>query len=127
MAEAAPLIDTTIFIEAIKGNKKARNFLIRHEGFYYSVISRKELFQKKGLKASEELKIEQYLSLGKMLFLDTSILDGLRVIMPIFLKKHIQDRNDMIIAATALAKKLSLVTLNRKHFSFIKGLKLISW
>jgi len=34
---------------------------------------------------------------------------------------------DLIIAATALARNLTLVTNNQKHFNRIPGLKLVNW
>ena len=79
----------------------------------------------KGLGGSEKMQIKKMLFAGKMIFLDPTILEVLRLVAPLYHKKQILDANDMIIAATALAKNIPLATLNRKHFSFIKGLKLV--
>lgn len=124
MAETIPLIDTSIFIEALNGNKQLGDFLYNSDLFYYSFVTRKELFKKKGLSNSNKKTIKQLLSLGTIFFLDPAILECMRFIAPLFHKKNIKDTNDIIIAATAISKNLPLATLNRKHFSFIKGLKL---
>lgn len=124
MATTIPLIDTCIIIEALRGNKKWR-YCLKQTFFYYSIVTEKELFKKQNLRKREIIDIKNILSNGRKIFLDTQILDGVRVIAPIYRKKHINDRHDIIIGATALVKKIPLVTLNRKHFSFIKGLKLI--
>ncbi|MBI2639109.1 PIN domain-containing protein [Candidatus Peregrinibacteria bacterium] len=125
MAEAIPLVDTCIIIEALRGSKKMLRFL-KNGLFYYSVITEKELSRKRGLKKGEVIEIEKLLASGKRIFIDTQILEGMRVLAPLYVKKRIRDKNDVIIAATAFVKKLSLFTLNTKHFSFIKGLKLVS-
>lgn len=125
MAKTAPLIDASVFIEALKKDKKSEAFIHNLNRFYYSVATRKELFQKKGLSRTEETAIEDILSKGIIIFLNTAILEGVRILKPVYHKKNIKDINDIIVAATALAKNLPLATLNKKHFSFIKGLKLI--
>lgn len=126
MAKTVPLIDTSVFIEALRGNKKMQRALCGMNGFYYPMVVRKELWKKRNLSVAEEKEIEKYLSKGKAVFIDTSILEGVRVLAPLFRKKQIADSNDIIIAATAMVKNLPLITLNKKHFSFIKGLKLVS-
>lgn len=102
-----------------------RIFLENQTDFYFSTVTRKELLKKRGLKTSHRQEIKNLLSAGKEIFLNPSILEGVRLLYPLFMKKGVKDTNDMIIAATALVKNLPLATLNRKHFVFIKGLKLI--
>lgn len=124
MAETIPLVDTSIIVEALRCNKKMERFL-KQGLFYYSVITEKELFKKRNLRGGEIIKIEKWLSRGRRLLIDTQVLEGIRILAPLYRKKQIDGRNDIIIAATAFVKKLPLSTLNLKHFSFIKGLKLI--
>lgn len=126
MAETIPLVDTNVLIEVMRRNKPLRRRFDELKTFFYSIVTKKELLGKKGLKTTEAEAIENILAGGKVFFIDTSILEGIRILTPLYRKKNIRDQNDIIIAATALIKNLPLWTLNRKHFSFIKGLKLIS-
>lgn len=126
MAKTGILVDTSIFIDIFRGNKKARDFIIQHRNnFYYSFVTKKELFKKRGLKTTDKHTMYEFLSCGKTIYIDQRILEGIRILAPLYRKKQINDRNDIIIAATAFVKKLPLATLNLKHFSFIKGLKLV--
>lgn len=125
MAKTVSLIDTCIFIEVLHGNKRIAYFLKRKEKFFYSSITKKELFKKRGISNSQKLAIKELLYHGKLLHIDETILETVRILAPIYYKKNIHDSNDIIIAATAISKNLPLATLNRKHFSFIKGLKLV--
>ena len=54
MAKIKILIDTDVFIDALKGIKPAKVlFRTKEIDVYCSVLTRKELFSKKGLRDSE--------------------------------------------------------------------------
>ena len=58
MAKIGILIDTDIFIDALKGIKSAKElFRAKEIERYCSILSRKELLAKGGLKDSERKKI----------------------------------------------------------------------
>ncbi len=96
MAKVRLLVDTDVLIDFLKGIKTAKD-LFRSGQFdlYCSVQSKKELITKVGLKNSEKKAIKALLS-----------------------------EADYIIAATACAKKLPLLTRNRRHFEHIKEIAL---
>jgi len=124
MAKIKLLVDTDIIIDVLRGVKPARALLKSQElDIYCSVLTKKELLSKEGLKGSERKKIEGILSKVKILKVDKSVQKHFNLLM-----KQYGDRpeatGDYIIAATALAKKLPLLTRNRKHFEYIKELVL---
>jgi len=58
MAKVKLLIDTNIFIDALKEIKSAKDlFRIREIDIYCSILTKKELFSKEGLRDSERKKI----------------------------------------------------------------------
>lgn len=128
MARQKCLVDTNVIIEATRDNIWCRDFLqsSRHE-IFVAKISVKELFQKRGLSNQEKIILRNFLRETIVLPPDNNILTYFTLLKFDFIKRNLaKEKADRIIAATALAKKLSLATFNIKHFSFIKGLKLIS-
>lgn len=124
MAKVKLLIDTDIFIDALKEIKSAKDlFRIREIDIYCSILTKKELFSKEGLRDSERKKIIALLSRTKVLKIDNDILNKY-----LLLVNKYGDRpeaiNDYVIAATAWSKKLPLLTRNKKHFSYIKEITL---
>jgi len=74
MAKISILIDTDIFIDAIKGVKSARELFSTGEVILYcSILSKKELLSKGGLKDSERKKILNMLSQVRVLRIDEDI------------------------------------------------------
>ena len=124
MAKVKLLIDTDIFIDALKEIKPAKDlFRIREIDIYCSILTKKELFSKEGLRDSERKKIIALLSRTKTLRIDNDILNK-----HLLLIKKYGDRPeaivDYVIAATAWSKKLPLLTRNKKHFGYIKEITL---
>jgi predicted nucleic acid-binding protein len=120
MAKIKILIDTDVFIDALKGIKPAKVlFRTKEIDVYCSVLTRKELFSKKGLRDSERKNIITLLSKTKILKIDEDINKKF-----LFLIKKYGERPDTmidyVIAATAWSKKLPLLTRNKKHFEHIE-------
>lgn len=124
MARIKLLVDTDIIIDALKGIKPARELFRRPEiDIYCSILTKKELLSKEGLKTSERKKITEMLSKVKILKIDDNIHNQF-----IFLIQKYGDKPDSVadyvIAATALAKRLPLMTRNKKHFEHITEITL---
>ena len=124
MAKIRILIDTDIMIDSIKGVRAARElFRTKDADLYCSILTKKELLSKGGLKDSERKRIIKLLSMIKVLKIDDDINNKFFFLMKTYGENP--DRiADYIIAATAWSKKLPLLTRNRKHFEHIKEIKL---
>ncbi len=124
MAKIKLLVDTDVIIDYLKGVKPARD-LFRSDSFniYCSVLSKKELLSKIGLTDSERKRIEGLMSKLKVLRIDKDI----NTKYMLLLNKYGGRQGsivDYVIAATAWAKNLPLLTRNRKHFERIKEIEL---
>ena len=104
MAAVRILVDTDIFIDDFNAGQYAGALDDRPATIYYSVVTRKELLGKPGLKDSER----------------QAIVDAVRRSTPGL------EREDALIAATALDKRLPLMTRNWRHFRRVPGLTLYS-
>jgi len=124
MAKIKLLIDTDILIDSLKGIREAKD-LFRTKGIdlYCSILSKKELFSKSGLRESERKRIINLLSRIKVLRIDDDINKKY-----LFLMKKYGEKSDLIvdyiIAATAWSKDLPLLTRNKKHFVHIEEITL---
>jgi predicted nucleic acid-binding protein len=124
MAKIKLLADTDIFVDALRGVKPAGNLLRRPElDVYCSILTKKELLSKEGMKSSEKKKVEELLSRAKILRIDEDVQKQFLFLLNKYGDKP-ETRVDYIIAATALAKRLPLLTRNRKHFRHIAELVL---
>jgi len=115
------LVDTDIFIDYLNHRQFLDLFESDHFTIFYSVVTKRELLSKGGLQRSEQQAIHQLLKSLRIIFPDQKILDQyseLRIKYPTL------GKGDCMIAATAITKKLSLVTRNYKHFRPIKDLLL---
>ena len=122
MKKISILVDTDIFIDYFNTGLFARILENKNFNIYYSIITEKELLSKKGLKTSEKEAIIYTLSKHRKIRLNHAILNKyseLRSLYPTI------DKEDLLIAATAIVKHLSLLTRNYKHYKEIKELKLI--
>lgn len=124
MAKIRILVDTDIFIDYLRGIRTAKTLFSSEEvEVYYSVLTKKELLSKVGLKYSERKKILRLLSQCKAIKIDNNIAGKFSLLL-----NRYGDRPewapDLIIAATTWSKNLPLLTRNIKHFKFIKEIKL---
>lgn len=124
MAKVKLLVDTDILIDYIKRVKPARA-LFNSDRFdiYCSVLSKKELLSKAGLRESERKVIVDLMSIIKVLKIDDDINKKYSLLINKYGERQ-ASLPDYVIAATAWAKKLPLLTRNRKHFNRIEEIEL---
>ncbi|BFU95290.1 MAG: hypothetical protein NTNFB02_20120 [Nitrospira sp.] len=119
MAKISLLVDTDIFIDYF--NTARFHTLFDSAGFilYYSVVTRKELLTRPGLRDAEREGIEDELSRCRLIPLSDAIAtkySGLR-------RRHPSlEKGDALIAAAALVKHLPLLTRNKRHYRMIQGI-----
>lgn len=121
MAKVQLLIDTDIFIDYL--NTGFLSAILESKGFdiYYSVVTKKELLSKIGLKESERQVILTTLKRYRIIPLDNRIAGKYSDLR----RKHPSlAKEDALIAATALVRRLPLVTRNWRHYKVIEGLTL---
>jgi len=125
MAKIRLLVDTDILIDYLKKVKSAK-ILFSNDvlDIFCSILSKKELLSKPGLSSSERKKIDKILSKLKILKIDNEITNKYVLLIEKY-GMHRATMPDYIIAATAWAKNLPLLTRNKKHFEHIKEIKLI--
>jgi len=116
------LVDTDILIAYI--NRRAyRSYLENSKNrIYYSAVTKKELLSKEGLKASERRAILTLLQRFRLVRIDQRVSDEfsrLRTTYPSLA------REDALIAASALVRRLPLLTQNLRHFRVVEGLVLL--
>ncbi|MEO8853256.1 MAG: type II toxin-antitoxin system VapC family toxin [Ginsengibacter sp.] len=119
------LLDTNFVINYFKGifERSARQFTdsIINRTTYISVITRIELLGWKLIVNKDEKVIKEFISDSIVLSLEESI-----IIRTISLRKTFRiKRHDSIIAATALANNLQLLTHNIKDFKNVSGLEVV--
>lgn len=131
-AERAPLpqvtFDTDVLIWYLRGNEKAKALLaqVPFEKRTISSLVYMELLQG-CLDAKEMRAVEKFVAQNFCQFLHLSEPISQRAIA--LLEKYALSHGlrvaDALIAATALLLRLKLVTANRRHYHFIKGLDLL--
>ena len=119
MAKVKLLIDTDIVMDYLNTGLLRTIFEDRGFEVYYSVVTKKELLSKPGLKETERQAILFTLRRHRIIPLDdriTGTYSNLRRRYPSL------EKEDALITATALVKKLPLITRNVKHYKTIHGL-----
>lgn len=128
------LIDTDILSEFMRGNSnvsgKVEDYLSNYEVINISVITYYEvmngLFYKDARKQLS--KFEEFISLNRIIPLSTRIAKIAAEIQADLRKTGNQiGHTDTLIAATALANNLQLVTNNTEHFKRIANLSIENW
>ena len=121
MAKVSVLVDTDIFIDYFNASRFHALFDSTRFTLYYSIVTKKELLTKPGLRDSERESFLVELTGCRLIPLSDSIADrysDLRRLHPSL------DKGDALIAATALVKRLPLMTRNKRHFQMVAGLTL---
>jgi predicted nucleic acid-binding protein len=121
MAKVAILVDTDVFIDYLNTGRFSGLFDRSRFTVHYSVVTRKELLAKRGLGDAEKRAIFDELRQHRLIRLSVAIVrcySDLRVRYPTI------EKEDALIAASALVRRLPLVTKNKKHFRRVAGLAL---
>lgn len=118
------LADTTLLVEHLRGNNKARIFL-KDNSAEISTVSIAELIQ--GSRDKNELMAAMKLCMSLSEIAINKKISNLAITLmkKFYLSKGLKFL-DALIAATALENKLTLITSNLKHFNFIEGLVTVS-
>jgi predicted nucleic acid-binding protein len=117
------LVDTDVFIDYFNAGQYAGILDDRQNTIYYSVVTRKELLGKRGLKDSERRAIVDALRRFRLVPLPPTIAARYAAVHR---STPGLEREDALIAATALVKRLPLMTRNWRHFRRVPGLSLYS-
>ena len=123
MAAVRILVDTDVFIDYFNAGQYAGILDDRQNTIYYSVVTRKELLGKRGLKDSERRAIVDALRRFRLVPLTPTIAARYAAVHR---STPGLEREDALIAATALVKRLPLMTRNWRHFRRVPGLSLYS-
>lgn len=106
------LVDTDVFIDHLRGAVELKP---GRDRIHYSVVTRAELFA--GNSATN--LVSQLLAPFREITVDRSVAERAgRVVREFQLRMP-----DALIAATALEKRLNLMTRNRKDFDKVRGLR----
>jgi predicted nucleic acid-binding protein len=117
------LVDTDVFIDYFNTGRHASILEAGRITIYYSVITRKELLGKPGLKDSERRAIVDTLRRFRLVHLTPAIAARYAIVR----RRNLRlEHEDALIAATALEKRLPLMTRNWRHFREVEGLILYS-
>ena len=122
MAKISVLVDTDVFIDYLNSGRFSSLFDAAGFTVYYSVVTKKELLAMPGLRESERQAVLQELRRSRIVNLTEAITlrySALRERYPSL------EKEDALIAATALVKNLPLVTRNKKHFQVVAGLTVL--
>lgn len=117
------LVDTDVFIDYFNSGKFSSILENRLFVIYYSIITEKELLSKGGIKTSEKEAIVYTLKNYRRVGIDKSIALKYPELMKLYPSL---DKEDALIAATAIIKNLPLLTRNYRHYRRIKGLILFT-
>ena len=121
MAAVRLLVDTDVFIDYFNDGDHAAILDDRQAAIYYSVVTRKELLSKRGLNDSEREQIVDALRRFRFIPLTPAIAARYSVVRR---RTPGLEREDALIAATALEKRLPLMTRNWRHFRRVEGIVL---
>ena len=120
MAAVRVLVDTDVLIDYFNTGEYSDLLDDPRNRIYYSVVTRKELLAKRGLKDAERQAIQEALRRFRLVPVTPAI--AARYASVRRQSSELQ-REDALIAATALEKHLPLLTRNWRHFRHIDGLR----
>lgn len=121
MATIRLLVDTDVLIDYLNAGDHSALLENSRNRIYYSIVTRKELLAKQGLRADEREAIDDTLRRFRVIPLNRAITDRYSLLR----QQHRRlEKEDALIAATALVQRLPLMTGNWRHFRDIRGLVL---
>jgi predicted nucleic acid-binding protein len=116
------LVDTDILI-AYLNRRSYRSYLENSlNRIYYSAITKKELLSKPGLKASERQAILNLLRRFRLVRIDQTVANEYSQLRANYSSLA---KGDALIAASALVRRIPLLTQNMRHFRRVRGLVLL--
>jgi hypothetical protein len=122
VAAVRVLVDTDVLINYFNAGDQSALLDDRHSHIYYSIVTRKELLAKRGLSAPPQRQaMESALRRFRLIPLSRAIVDRSSVLRGEYPRL---EKEDALIAATALVKRLPLMTGHWRHFRQIAGLAL---
>ena len=111
------LVDSTVFIDYLRGNKKAKDFLFQNKNLITSVIVVMEIIVgfSKNKDVGDFLDLLEYLDIEIVHISSTISYKALKL----FKQYHYEGIGiaDSFIAATAYEEKHAIATHNTKHFA----------
>ncbi len=135
MTLASPaLLDTDILSAVMRGNPsatvQARSYLEVHRQFTFSVITRYEVLR--GLLAKDAKRqltaFDQLCASSRVLpITDEIVVQAAALYADLCRRGELINDADILIAATALAHGLVMVTNNESHFRRIRNLQIENW
>ena len=129
MADKIVLADTSILIDLFRKTDKTNPALISlvRQGYSYciSAITEYEIYT--GTTSEQAVFWDDFLEKTTVLtFYKTVAKAAVKLNKDLKRKRKLIDIADLFIAATAIANKLPLATLNKKHFERVDGLTLVT-
>jgi tRNA(fMet)-specific endonuclease VapC len=129
------LLDTDTLSEVMKGRdpqvrEKARHYLATYGRFSFSIITRYEILRGLKVKAATRqlAAFEERCQRSDVLPLaDDIIVRAADIYADLHRQGHLISDADILVAATALVHRLTLVTENVSHLSRVPGLSIESW
>ena len=122
-------LDTSVLIDYFRKTRKEKSFLFelthRYSSFAVSIITEYEIMV--GAKESQRAFWEEFFEQVQILpFERRDSKEAVRIYHELKKARKLIDIPDLFIGASAKSNGLSLATLNKKHFSRISALKLIT-
>ncbi|MEW5799201.1 MAG: type II toxin-antitoxin system VapC family toxin [Bacteroidota bacterium] len=118
------LIDTDVLIWYLRGNTKAKTVVEHQESFFISVVTYMELVQ--GMRNKKELAVlrSTLRQWGvKILYLNEEISVKAMFFVEHHYLSHSLQLADALIAATAFANGLTVLTADTKHYEVISDIE----
>ena len=128
------VLDTDIIFAVMRANpvvlSKARAYLVEHERFTLSIITRYEILR--GLEAKQARRqiadFEALCNQSTILPLtEDAVAKAAEIYGDLTRRGELIGDADILIAASALVHGLGVVTNNERHFHRIKGLRVENW
>lgn len=126
------LLDTNICSAYLRSNSRIFSRFVQYGGqLHVSIITLAELavWIRRGLSASKRSNQVQHLSrLAPPIVIDMAVADKFGEVRASQLSAgQLTPPMDLLIAATALAQNLTLVTHNTRHYAGVPGLRVVDW
>lgn len=135
MSEVRRLIDTSTLSDVLRQRspeiqKRARDYLIAHNCFTFSLFTRFEILRglhAKGAK-SQLKQFGEFCARSEIIPInDEIIVKAAEIYGLLRTQGRLIDDIDILIAATALVHQFGLITENTDHFNRVPGLQIESW